>query len=81
MELETTPNSITIASPTKTPMATPDYPALRPYFAWLPPNIVKLTFKCFIVGYYDRYIDVTNIYYLYVVLEYRVCHAVNHERT
>ena len=45
MELETTPNSITIASPTKTTTATPDYPALRPYFAWLPPNIVKLTFK------------------------------------
>ena len=45
MELEVTPHNITIASPTKTTTTTPDYPALCSYFAWLPPNIVQLTFK------------------------------------
>ena len=50
MELEldasdATRTDVIIASPTKTIPSTPDYPALRPYFAWLPPNIVQLTFK------------------------------------
>ena len=45
MELESTPHSITIAFPTKTTTVNPDYPALRPYFAWLPHNIVHLIFK------------------------------------
>ena len=39
-------HSITSASkPVKTKTVDPDYSSLRPYFGWLPANIVQLTFK------------------------------------